>query len=455
MNVVIRRALSLFILAALSAAAQARADEPKRPQPVAKLELSAGDSVVFLGDSITHQCLYTQYVEDYFYTRFPKTRARFHNAGVGGAKAWDALQRFDRDVAAYKPKYVTVLLGMNDGSYQPFNQSVFDAYQKDMTELIGRLKGIGATPVLMTPTMYDARAARIGGRQAPPETVSLYNSVLAYYGGWLRDVAVESGFGFVDMYSPLNNLTLEQRKSNADFTIIHDAVHPEAPGQLIMAFAVLTNMNVPRAVSSIQISKPGAGVTSIQTAGGALSALAADENSISFAWVAECLPFVVPEEAALGANMVQLGDRLSRETLQVQALTPGTYQLSIDDQAIGQYSAGQLAEGISFENNANTPQHRQAAEVAELNKQRNSGPVHALRDVWRDFQALARTRQQLSQDTQNEALSKQVSDLEAKLANMETTIAEQEKAAAEMEDKIFQINQPQPHKYSITRVAGG
>jgi len=54
-----------------------------------------GDTVVFLGDSITHQCLYTQYVEDYFYTRFPGKRIHFHNAGVGGDRAANALARFE------------------------------------------------------------------------------------------------------------------------------------------------------------------------------------------------------------------------------------------------------------------------------------------------------------------------------------------------------------------------
>jgi hypothetical protein len=55
--------------------------------PVAKLDLKTGDSIVFLGDSITHQCLYTQYVEDFLYTRFPKLRLKLHNFGVNGARA--------------------------------------------------------------------------------------------------------------------------------------------------------------------------------------------------------------------------------------------------------------------------------------------------------------------------------------------------------------------------------
>ena len=92
------------------------AQEPANPAQkaiVEKIDLQDGDTLVFLGDSITHQCLYTQYVEDYFYARYPKLRLIFHNAGVGGDRAKNALDRFDEDVAAFKPKYVTILLGMN------------------------------------------------------------------------------------------------------------------------------------------------------------------------------------------------------------------------------------------------------------------------------------------------------------------------------------------------------
>ena len=113
--------MALILLSQTLNVTQAQeAQQQTHKKPIAKLDLKNGDSIVFLGDSITHQCLYTQYVEDFFYTRYPHMRLKFHNAGVGGAKAWDALARFDRDVAAYKPKYVTVLLGMNDGRYQTF-----------------------------------------------------------------------------------------------------------------------------------------------------------------------------------------------------------------------------------------------------------------------------------------------------------------------------------------------
>jgi lysophospholipase L1-like esterase len=433
--------------------ATAAASEPPKV-PLAKLNLQDGDSIVFLGDSITHQCLYTQYVEDYFYTRFPKLRLKFHNAGVGGARAWDALERFDRDVAAYKPKYVTVLLGMNDGSYQPYNDAVFQTYRADMQKLIVRLKEIGATPILMTPTMYDARAARAGTRPAPAERLEFYNSTLAYYGAWLREVAVESGFGFVDMYGPLNNITLEQRKSEPAFTLIRDAVHPDAPGQVVMAAAILNDLSVARTVSSIRITQ-GNGKVKGEASGGKIADLQATANEISFTWHADSLPLVVPEEAQLGANLTKLGHRLSREVLEAHGLAPGRYELTIDGHAVGVFASAALERHIELQENAKTPQYEQALQVAERNKQRNDGPVKLLRNEWRTFQQHSRMAAQLKMTPDNAALRKEVEASAERLKGLDDRIAQHEAEAKKLEDAIFEINQPRPRKYQLKRAADG
>src|SRR5579871_6560398 len=47
-----------------------------------------GDRVVFLGDSITEQKLYTTYIEAYALTRFPREKLTFRNVGWGGDTAW-------------------------------------------------------------------------------------------------------------------------------------------------------------------------------------------------------------------------------------------------------------------------------------------------------------------------------------------------------------------------------
>src|SRR6266700_4576333 len=47
-----------------------------------------GDRVVFLGDSITEQRLYTTYIEAYALTRHPDWKLVFRNVGWGGDTSW-------------------------------------------------------------------------------------------------------------------------------------------------------------------------------------------------------------------------------------------------------------------------------------------------------------------------------------------------------------------------------
>lgn len=447
----IRSLLRPILLVALLWTAVASAQDHGLPAPFAGMELSDGDSIVFLGDSITHQRLYTQYVEDYFYTRFPKLRLKLHNAGVGGARAWDALQRFDADVAAYKPKYVTVLLGMNDGSYQPFNQAIYDTYRTDMTQLLDRIREIGAKPILMTPTMFDARAARLRDPARDTEATTLYNSVLAYYGTWLREVSGEQGFGFVDMWGPLNNITLQQRKTDPKFTLILDAVHPDAPGQVVMATALVADSGLPKQVSQIRINVDG-GTPKSDIKGGTISDLQKTGDTIEFTWQADSLPWVLPEDAQLGVKLTALGHRLSREALEVHGLEPGRYSLTIDGQEVGRFPAAALERHIELQGNAKTPQYAQALEVATLNKQRNDGPIDALRREWVKFQQHARVKQQAESQPDNAEVQKQLMELEAAVAGIDERVAAANAAAREIEDQIFTKNQPPARKYVLRRV---
>lgn len=468
---VFRRYLSLVLFAGLMGsclpgeAFPASARQPKKAEaklsapvfksPLARLELKDGDSIVFLGDSITHQCLYTQYVENYFYMRFPGLRLKTHNAGVGGAKAWDALQRFDRDVAAYKPKYVTILLGMNDGRYRPFDKETFNTYRKDMTELLARIRKIGAVPVLITPTMFDSRAARLRPRRRPPneETLRQYNAVLAYYGAWLREVAVDEGYGFVDMYSRLNTATLTARKSDPKFTLIPDAVHPGPDGQLVMAYSIVRDVLPVTGVSSIFVGISSKGKVTSQFAGGKLTGLKKTAEGLEFTFLANQLPWVMPAEARRGVQLLRLPLTLNRERLQVIGLKRGMYELSIDGQVVGTYSTAQLFRGLPLHSNTKTPQYQQALHIAELNKKRNDGPVKSLRNEWRIFQAYARLKRQLAAAPGNEKLQQQVTALKKRLEGLEERIQQHEKAAAEIEEQIFRINKPKARKYVLKKVS--
>ena len=451
------RSLCVSLLVLTTSISSLLAQEAAAPAPAAefkpiegKIRLKGGDTVVFLGDSITHQALYTQYVEDYFYTRYPKTRIHFHNAGVGGDRASNALERFDADVASFKPKYVTVLLGMNDGSYRGYEQPIFDTYQKDMNTLLDRIAEIGATAIPMTPTMHDARAARAFNKAAEPRD-TYYNGVLALYGAWLREQAQVRGLGFVDMYSPLNNLTLEQRRKDPKWTMIKDAVHPGAVGQAVMAAAVINDMVPKTPVSQITIDDENGQPKTVVRGGKLTDLQRAETGALSFAFEAKALPWVLPSDATEGYQLGGLGRKFSSEKLTIRNLKEGNYELRIDDQVVGTYDDDQLASGVELQGNSKTPQYQQALQVAMLNKRRNDEAMRPLRDQWVQLKG---RRSQLNRAQQSNA-----PDYEAKKQAFDAWYAGFDKAVSELiakantiEEEIYQVNQPKVRKYELVRL---
>ena len=421
---------------------------PGFPRIHAKMELQSGDTVVFLGDSITYQALYTQYFEDFYYTRFPNRRIRFRNAGVAGDRATNALVRFDDDVGAFRPRYVTVLLGMNDGAYRDFDRPTFDTYQRNMTTLFDRIGQLGAIAVPITPTMYDGRAARLRQTPAEPRDTQ-YNGVLGLYGAWLREVAYTRGLGFADVYAPLNNVTTDGRKTDANFTLVPDAVHPDAAGQVVMAVALLEDLGLRGPVSAILIQEQAGQLTATADNGQLTNFTSGDQ--ISFTFTANALPWVLPADARPGYQLTRAGSRHSLEKFTAQNLPPGTYELRIDATPVGIYTAGQLAAGLELQENTLTPQFQQARQVAQLNKDRNATAIRPLRKWW---EQLRDKRLEL-----DKAIANHDPDLDAKraafaawLLTFQTGVATLQTLASSFEDQIYQANQPPPRRYELLRV---
>jgi len=470
MNRILATSIATFVAASALFAEDKPAAKPPvaTPAPAApsqfkplvdSLDLKDGDTLVFLGDSITHQCLYTQYIEDFYYTRYPKVHIHFHNSGVGGDRAKDALTRFDEDVAAYKPKYVTILLGMNDGSYRDYDKATFDTYQQDMSTLLDKIAGIGATAVPIAPTMFDARAKRLKGDVLEPRN-TYYNGVLSLYGTWLREQAEVRGLGFADMWSPLNNLTMAARKKTPDFTMIPDGVHPASAGQVVMATALLEDI-VPRSqCTQITIDQKDGKLT--PTANGGKITEFNGGDSVSFTFAADRLPWVVPPrketdpkgpanlvtDATEGYKLTHAGHHYSNEKVSVRGLKPGKYDLKIDGTTIGTYQAGQLAFGVELEENNKTPEYQQALKVALLNQDRNNLAYRPLRDQYGQLKGKRRDLAKVDPSSPDYAAKKAAFD--EWYTGQKAKVAELLAKAKEFEDQIYQANQPAPHKYEIT-----
>ena len=155
------------------------------PAAPAGFFLHDGDRVVMYGDSITDQKLYTVDTETYVTTRFPKLKVDWTAAGWGGDRisgggGGPIDVRLDRDVLAYKPTVMTIMLGMNDGSYQAFNQGIYDTFTKGYQHIIDRVTAgsPGVRYTLIQPSPFDdvTRA---------PNFTDGYNSVLIKYGQFL------------------------------------------------------------------------------------------------------------------------------------------------------------------------------------------------------------------------------------------------------------------------------
>lgn len=413
-----------------------------------------GETVVFLGDSITHQSLYPQYLENFLVTRYPDRRIRFRNSGVGGDSAADALARFEDDVAIHKPDYVTLHLGMNDGRYQEFNTNNNAIYQTGMIKLLEQIEAIGAKPILLSPTMFDHQVTRIRaedeawrfrGKEFSPN----YNALLGYFTGWGMETASQRQISLVNWWAPLNRLTIEQRRSDPDFNMIWDAIHPNPSGQVIMVSEILSQLGVERkSASGITIQKRGSrwigskGVEDLQVNN--------DASEISFSHQANSIPWVVPVEHSerslkwklpadgrTGFALAKAGHKLSSDRLKIAGLPSGQYEVSIDDKKIGTWRHIALGTKIEMQENEKTPQFLQALEVAHLNRKRHDEYIRPSRDLAGRIKG-ARRRNTPQNKERISGLYQQIADLNAK--------------ADTMLEEIYEAAQPKKRQWIIQRV---
>jgi lysophospholipase L1-like esterase len=226
-----------FVLLATAATAQA----PRR------VELKKGVRVAIVGDSITEQRLYSRFVADYLTACQPDLDARIVQFGWSGERASGFLARMDNDLMPFKPDVVTLCYGMNDGSYQPFNDAIGQGYEKPLVEIVKKLKAAGVQVVVGSPgAVDDYFFGREGDGKSVTARSKMYNPTLAK----LRDIAKKTADAAEMPFANVHDAMLDaMRKAQADDKLgkgYHvcggDGFHPDANGQLVMAFAFLRAM---------------------------------------------------------------------------------------------------------------------------------------------------------------------------------------------------------------------
>jgi lysophospholipase L1-like esterase len=76
---------------------------------------------------------------------------------VTGGWAGPIEVRLQRDVIAHRPTVVTIMLGMNDGGYKPYDQATFDTYASGYRRIVARLKESlpGVRITVIKPSAFD------------------------------------------------------------------------------------------------------------------------------------------------------------------------------------------------------------------------------------------------------------------------------------------------------------
>ena len=410
--------------------------------PIDHLDLKDGDTIVFLGDSLTMQCGYTQYVEDFYYTRFPQLKINFYNAGVGGDRVFHAINRFNLDVAAQKPRYVTIMFGGNDAKDKQWDNELFTKYATDMLALIKKTQAIGATPILMGPGMYDRRALLLKpspGRPYDSEAAKWSNPVMGYYSAYVRDQASELGLLYADVYSAQNNYAFEQRVHNPNYMMSIDGWHPIAAGEIVMAATILDAVHAPGVVSSTTASfDAGRGWRVTMAPEGKITDIKGTADHLSFTSLEPALPWIVPAEAAYAYKASGAGDRHSAETLQIQGLPPGNYEVKIDGTSIGFFASSQLGSQLDLQYCDKAPQVQQALAVATLNQERNQTAMHEIRMLYRE--AKINLPNQFTQET-----------VDASLKALQPRIEPLAKLNDDYELKIRAAAVPKAHQFEIIK----
>jgi len=380
------RTLTLICAAALLLAATRLTPAASAPEP---FYVHSGDTVVFYGDSITEQRLYTAFTELYIVTRYPGLNAKFVHSGWGGDRVTGGGGgpidvRLERDVFAYKPTIMTIMLGMNDGKYAdhtPADDDVFYSGYKHIVETV-RQRLPGARITAIEPSPFDDVTR--------PFTLQPdgYNAVLVKYGDWIKHYAAESHIDVADLNTGVVAMLKKANAADPALAqkIIPDRIHPSPAGHLIMAEELLKAWHARPIVAAVTIDAAKgkivrsdfAHITDFHASQPLVWTETDDALPLPFA------PMLATDRdhtLALAIQSSDVTEALNQEPLVVTGLAPGRYKVTIDGETAGTWSAEELARGINLAV-LDTPMARQAMEVRGLTSQHMD--LHQIR--WRTIQ---------------------------------------------------------------------
>lgn len=193
----------------------------------AELKVKSGDTVAFLGDSITNggQTRPDGYVNLVLRClALEGAYVRPIKAGIGGHKSNNMLKRLDKDVLSKKPQWMTLSCGVNDVWHKDFGTGVtLKDYKKNISKIFDKCAASNCQVVVITATMFEK------------SEMQQKNVDLQPYNEWLRAEAKRRGYPVADANADMWKAHAE----NPSIKLTRDGVHMLPEGDRLMARSVL------------------------------------------------------------------------------------------------------------------------------------------------------------------------------------------------------------------------
>jgi len=206
--------------------------------------------ILFIGNSITYAAHYVDFTVAALYLENPGGKMEAINVGLPSEMASGLSEpghaggrfprpnlhdRLERTLEEIKPDLVISCYGMNDGIYMPLDEERFARFREGIQRLHEAATQRSIPIIHLTPPIFD------------PKKDPAYAEVLDTYSEWLLSQRMNAQWQVIDLHFPMKEYLLAERKTNPDFFLAEDAVHPNETGHWIMAQSLLEGLGLPEA----------------------------------------------------------------------------------------------------------------------------------------------------------------------------------------------------------------
>ena len=207
------------------------------------MRLERNQKIVFVGDSITDAGRtwgqgdlgqgYVKLLHDLLTARHPQLNLQVVNSGVGGDTVRHLARRWERDVTAQQPNWVSIKIGVNDVrrafAGNPQEAVPPEEFGQGLRDLLARTRAAGAQPLLIAPFLIE------------PDRTDPMRQRVEQYAAIVKQVGEEQGVPTAELQPAFDNAVF----ATSPEVWAPDRVHPSDAGHTLIALEALRLLGVP------------------------------------------------------------------------------------------------------------------------------------------------------------------------------------------------------------------